>query len=86
VGTTTRVRLDHQGRVFIPDGVRDRLGIKEGDEIALVEDDDGVHLRTHEQAIRAIQQLVRQYVPEDVSLSDELIAERRAEAAREAAE
>ena len=86
MGTTTRVRLDHQGRVFIPDGVRDRLGVKEGDEITLVEDDDGVHLRTHEQAIRAIQRLVRQYVPEDVSLSDELIAERRAEAAREAAE
>ena len=34
-------------------------------------------------AILRAQRLVRRYVPEDVSLSDELIAERRAEARRE---
>ncbi len=33
--------------------------------------------------IRRAQELVRRYVPEGVSLSDELIAERRAEARRE---
>ena len=34
-------------------------------------------------AIRRAQERVRRYVPEGVSLSDELIAERRAEARRE---
>ena len=33
--------------------------------------------------LRRAQALVRKYVPENVSLVDELIAERRAEAARE---
>ena len=36
-----------------------------------------------DQAIERIQQLVAKYVPDDVSLVDELIAGRRAEAARE---
>ena len=36
-----------------------------------------------DQAIERIQRLVAKYVPDDVSLVDELIAGRRAEAARE---
>ena len=36
-----------------------------------------------EQAIESVQRLVAQYAPPDRSLVDELIAERRAEAARE---
>lgn len=39
--------------------------------------------RDHKEAIRRAQERVRRYVPEGVSLSDELIAERRAEARRE---
>ncbi len=37
-------------------------------------------------ALRELQAQVRRYVPEGVSLVDELLAERRAEAAEEAAE
>lgn len=36
-----------------------------------------------EEAIKRIQKLVATYVPDDVSLVDELIAERRTEASRE---
>jgi hypothetical protein len=36
--------------------------------------------------VRRAQEIVRKHVPEGVSLADELIAERRAEAAREAGE
>lgn len=39
-----------------------------------------------EAAIRRVQRLVAQHVPADVSLVDELLAERRREAAREADE
>jgi len=38
---------------------------------------------SREEAVRQAQELVRQHVPEGVSLVDELIAERRTEAARE---
>lgn len=39
---------------------------------------EGIH-----QAVQEIQQLVRQYVPKDVMLSEELIRERRRESERE---
>lgn len=84
--STIKVRIGPRGRVFLPDSIRERMGVSEGDEISLVLDEEGVHLRTHEQAIRAIQRLFREYVPPRVSLVDELIADRRAEAAREAEE
>lgn len=41
---------------------------------------------TRRAAIRRIQEELRQFIPEGVSLVDELIADRRAEAAREEAE
>ena len=46
-------------------------------------DEDEVHLSSTRLAIRRIQRELRKHVPEGVSLVDELIAERRAEAARE---
>ena len=44
---------------------------------------DGARVLSRAAAIREAQELVRRYVPEGVSLVDELLAERRAEAARE---
>jgi len=38
---------------------------------------------TREQGLRRARALLRKYIPEGVNLSDELVAERRAEAARE---
>jgi len=46
-------------------------------------EDDEVRLITPSQAIRRAQSLVRHYVPAGRSLVEELIAERRAEAADE---
>ena len=40
-------------------------------------------LETQEQGLRRARALLREHIPEDVSLSDELIAERRAEAERD---
>ncbi len=51
--------------------------------VILVLEGEEVHLFTPRQAIKRAQDMVRRYVPEGVSLVDELIAERRAEAARE---
>ncbi|HET6467682.1 MAG TPA: AbrB/MazE/SpoVT family DNA-binding domain-containing protein [Geminicoccaceae bacterium] len=81
-----KVHVDRQGRMVIPAPIRAELGIENGGVLTLETDEDGVHLRSHHQAIRKIQELVRRYVPDGVSLVDELIAERRAEAAREDAE
>jgi hypothetical protein len=48
--------------------------------------DETVQESPRRAAIRRMQQEIRKVVPEGVSLVDELIADRRAEAARESAE
>lgn len=72
------------GRVVVPSEFRKILGLRPGDEVVMVlEDKEEVRLLTRERAIRRAQEIVRQYVPEGTSLSDELIAERREAALRE---
>jgi hypothetical protein len=46
-------------------------------------EDGDIHVTTRMQRIRRAQELVRRYVPDGVSLADELIAERREAAKRE---
>jgi AbrB family looped-hinge helix DNA binding protein len=76
-------KMGQSGRVVIPGEYRRRLGLKSGDEIIMHLDDEGLHLYTPAQAVARAQALVRRYVPEGRSLSDELISQRRDEAAHE---
>jgi len=76
-------KIGQSGRVVIPGEYRRKLGLRSGDEIILHLDEEGLHLYTPAQAVARAQALVRRYVPEGRSLSDELISERREEAARE---
>ena len=78
-----KTKLGQSGRIVIPTEYRRRLGLKSGDEIIMHLDDQGLHLYTPAQAVARSQALVRRYVPEGRSLSDELISERREEASRE---
>ena len=77
-----RAKIGLGGRVVIPAGYRRALGVKPGDEVILSLADGEVRMSTLERAIERVQALVRRYVPADVSLADELISERREEAAR----
>jgi AbrB family looped-hinge helix DNA binding protein len=78
-----RVKLNENGRIVIPAAMRAALQIKPGDELLLHLEDGELHVTTRMQRIRRAQELVRRYVPEGVSLADELIAERREAAKRE---
>ncbi len=80
---TTRVKVAEGGRVVIPAEYRKQLGLQAGDNVILQLDDGEIRLYTVREAIRRAQEMVRRYVPEGVSLVDELNAERRREAARE---
>ncbi len=80
---TAKARLTQGGRIVIPAAYRKALGLNVGDEVILRLDDGELRLFTRLQAIRRAQELMRRYIPDDRSLVDELIAERRAEAARE---
>jgi len=75
-------RLTNGNRVVIPAAIRKSLGLRIGDSVTLVLQDNGeVRLLTQTEAVRQAQALVRQYVGKDRSLVDELLAERREEIA-----
>jgi AbrB family looped-hinge helix DNA binding protein len=77
------VKVARNGRLVIPAPVREALGLADGGDLILEVADNHLRLQTVQQRIREAQALVRKYVPANVSLADELIAERRAEAERE---
>jgi AbrB family looped-hinge helix DNA binding protein len=83
---TVKARVDRQGRLVIPASLRAEAGIRPGDVVVLVQEGDSIRLRTHSHAIRTLQRELRALVAPGVSMVDELIAERRAEALREAEE
>ena len=71
------------GVIRLPAAVLTSMGVAEGDQVQLALEGGVVRVLSQAAAIREVQELVRRYVPEGVSLVDELLAERRAEAARE---
>lgn len=79
-----RTTLGADGRIVVPAAYRKAMGVKPGDVLILRCEDGELRACGQDAAIRRVQELVRQYVPKGVSLVDELIGERRAEAAREA--
>lgn len=78
-----RVRVFEGGKLVIPAAMRRELGIGAGDTVLVSVDEGELRVRSLTSAIARAQALVRKYVPEGVSLVDQLIAERREEAARE---
>ena len=76
-------KIEPSGRVTIPREFLKALGLQAGDDVQLELADDELRIVSRDVAIKRVQQLVRRYVPEGVSLVDELIAERRREAAAE---
>jgi len=76
-------RITQGGRVVIPVEFRRALGLAEGDEVILRLVDSELRITGRSQAIRKAQAVVRKHVRRGKSLVQELIQERRREAARE---
>lgn len=79
----TKVRVEPDGRVAIPLEFLRAAGLKENDPAILTFEDDELRLASLPVSVRRAQAIVRKFVPEGVSLVDELLAERRLEAQRE---
>jgi AbrB family looped-hinge helix DNA binding protein len=79
----SHISVDKAGRVVIPASIRQRYGIHEGDKVVIDADEQGIHITTVDQAVRKAQAICARYIKPGVSLVDELIQERREEAARE---
>ena len=78
-----KTKLREGGRIVIPAKYRKAMGLNPGDEVLLTLEDDELKLVSTRRAIARAQALIREYIPEGVSLVDELIKERREEASRE---
>lgn len=78
-----RGKIISGGRVQLPADVRRQLSLSEGDPILIEVVDGEVHLRPMPAAIRRIQERMKPYIRPGESIVDELIADRRREAAAE---
>ena len=75
-----RAQVGEAGRIVIPGALRAAMGIEVGDTVLMRVEDGELRIVTPLQALRRAQAIVGQLVPEDRSLADELVAERRMEA------
>lgn len=78
-----RTKVTQGGRIVIPAEMRRRLGIEVGEDVNIALDGESIRILTQKESIKRAQALVRKFVPKGVSLVDELIADRRREAANE---
>ncbi|MDP3880313.1 MAG: AbrB/MazE/SpoVT family DNA-binding domain-containing protein [Dehalococcoidales bacterium] len=77
-----KTKIREGGRLVIPAEYRKALGLKPGDSVLLSLEDGEIRVVSTRQAVARAQTLLRQYIPKGRSLSEELIKERRDEAAR----
>ncbi len=77
-----KTKMGEGGRLVIPAGYRKALGLKPGDDVVLYLDEGEIRVITASQAIKRAQSTVHRYVKKGRILSEELIRERREEAAR----
>ncbi|MBW4628296.1 MAG: AbrB/MazE/SpoVT family DNA-binding domain-containing protein [Brasilonema octagenarum HA4186-MV1] len=74
-----KTKISEGGRVVIPSEYRKQLGLEVGDEVMIQLVDGEMRIFTLEQAVKRAQEIVRQYIPQGRSLSNELLEERRQE-------
>ena len=85
MSSATNINIGKQGRIVIPANLRRSLGIKEGDRLVAREEEGRLVIEKRE----AIEKRLRArfaHISQDRSLADELIAERREAAKKEAEE
>jgi bifunctional DNA-binding transcriptional regulator/antitoxin component of YhaV-PrlF toxin-antitoxin module len=75
-------KLEPSGRLLIPAALRQKLNLVPGAEMIIEEDEGILHIHTRQAAIRKVQQYFAQF-DNGRSMSEELLKERKAEAARE---
>ena len=77
--------MSQGGRVVVPKEYRQKLGVKEGDEVIWTESDGQIVLTSRKMQLERSRQFFDELMADyqGPSLVDALIAERRADAARE---
>ncbi len=76
-------KINENGRIVIPAALRQQMGIKPGESVLMEVEDGVLRMESHRARIRRVSESLRQLIPPERCLSDELIADRREEARRE---
>ena len=74
-----KIRVAADGTVVVPAAAINALSLKQGDPLFVRIAEGELHLLTRRSVTWRVQSLVREFVPEGVSLVDELIEDRRRE-------
>jgi AbrB family looped-hinge helix DNA binding protein len=74
--------VDSSGRIVLPADARDRQHIASGDTV-VVEDNQGLHIKTREQIKAEVQAYFADLAPPNVLLSEEILKDRRSEIERD---
>lgn len=85
INLQTTVRLGPQGRIVIPAKLRQLLAVKPGDTLVARCQDGQLILEKTETVKRRLKARFA-HIPKEMSLADELLAERRKEAERDVSE
>ncbi len=81
---TYHAKLIKGGKIVIPAELRREFGFEEGDTLVFEREGNSLVLKTYAQVVREVQATFKAMLGDRPrSMVDELIAERRAEAARE---
>jgi bifunctional DNA-binding transcriptional regulator/antitoxin component of YhaV-PrlF toxin-antitoxin module len=81
--SSVRAKIGPGGRLVIPVAQRRELGLEVGDLVVISVENDELRIVSLDQRVKRIQALVRKHNPGGERLSESLIRDRRAEAARD---
>ena len=77
----SEVRMGRHGEIVVPAELVAELGFSEGSRLVCRVEDGELRITTFRARLERARGIVRDHVPDGVSLVDELLAERRADAA-----
>lgn len=81
-GRPACTEVDAKGRIALPPQVLEALGVRPGERVVIELEGGELRIRSLGSVVTGVQAFVRGLVPDEVSLVDELIAERRGETRR----
>jgi AbrB family looped-hinge helix DNA binding protein len=79
--TAVKARMVDGGRIIVPASLRRAMGVAKGDALVMELHGDELRIRPARAALRRIQERLKAHAPRTGLVSDELIADRRKEAA-----
>ena len=80
-GDVIHGKMVEGGRLIVPAAIRKEMGLEKGDVVVMELHGDELRVRPARSALKRLREALRGTVAEGVSVVDELIAERRREAA-----